>query len=158
MGARSISDGFAYVDAAGGRMTFGTWWTQWVATTVDLRASTRARDDNHARRHLLPRYGSTPLGRIDHLAVQAWVSDLSASGLAPATVVKAGQLLGKSLRAAVDAGLLATNPAERVRLPKIERDEMRFLTPDEVVTLADTIDARYPGHGSGRCLRGPPPG
>jgi integrase len=54
-----------------------------------------------------------------------------------------GQLLGKSLRAAVDAGLLATNPAERVRLPKIEREEMRFLAPDQVAWLADTIDSRY---------------
>jgi hypothetical protein len=30
-----------------------------------------------------------------------------------------------------------------VRLPKVEREEMRFLNPAEVAWLADVIDARY---------------
>jgi integrase len=45
--------------------------------------------------------------------------------------------------AAVDAGMLAQSPCRRVPLPKVEREEMRFLTPAEVATLADAIDQRY---------------
>jgi integrase len=30
-----------------------------------------------------------------------------------------------------------------VRLPKVEREEMRFLNPAEVARLADVIDSRY---------------
>ena len=59
---------------------------------------------------------------------------------APATVVKAKQILGRSLRGAVNAGLLRNNPTDEIDVPRLEREEMRFLTPDEVATLADTID------------------
>jgi integrase len=47
------------------------------------------------------------------------------------------------LGAAVDAGMLAQSPCRRVPLPKVEREEMRFLTPAEVATLADAIQPRY---------------
>jgi integrase len=45
--------------------------------------------------------------------------------------------------AAVDAGMLAQSPCRRVPLPKVEREEMRFLTPAEVATLAEAIVPRY---------------
>lgn len=132
-----------YVDPSAGRKTFGKWWFECERSTVDLRPSTRARDESYGRQYLLPRFEHTPIGRIDHLAVKTWVAELSARGLAPATVVKAAQLLGRTLRAAVDAGLIPANTAERVGLPRIERHEMRFLTPAQVAVLADTIDERY---------------
>jgi integrase len=75
--------------------------------------------------------------------VRAWVADLTARELAPATVVKAYHLLGKVLAGAVDAGMIAQSPCRRVSLPKIEREEMRFLTPVEIGRLADAIQPRY---------------
>jgi integrase len=75
--------------------------------------------------------------------VHAVVADLSARGLAPATVQKAYQLLGKVMGAAVDAGMLAQSPCRRVPLPRVEREEMRFLTPAQVAALADVIRPRY---------------
>jgi hypothetical protein len=69
--------------------------------------------------------------------VRAWVADLSAQGLAPATVQKVYLLLGKVLGAAVDARMLAQSPCRRLPLPKVEREEMRFLTPAEVARLAE---------------------
>ena len=88
-------------------------------------------------------FGTTPLARIDHMAVRVWVAEMVAAGRAPATVHKAHQVLAKVLRGAVDAGLLATSPADRVPLPRIERDEIRFLDPTEVERLARLIDQRY---------------
>jgi integrase len=84
-----------------------------------------------------------PLAAISQLEVRAWVAELSAHGLAPATVVKAYQLLGKVMAAAVDAGYLAQTPCRNVPLPRVEREEMRFLTPAEIVTLAETIRPAY---------------
>jgi integrase len=43
----------------------------------------------------------------------------------------------------VDAGLLAVSPCNAVRLPRVERSEMRFLSPSEASSLADLIDPRY---------------
>jgi integrase len=58
-------------------------------------------------------------------------------------VRKIYHLLGKVLGAAVDAGMIAQSPCQRVPLPKIEREEMRFLTPVEIARLADAIRPRY---------------
>lgn len=82
----------------------------WQPATVDLRPSTRARDDSYLRTHILPRFGALRLDAITPLEVRRWVADLTASGLAPATVQKAYQILSKSLRSAVDADLLAETP------------------------------------------------
>ncbi len=39
--------------------------------------------------------------------------------------------------------ILAQRPCRKLRLPKLEREEMRFLTPAEIVDLAEAIHARY---------------
>jgi integrase len=132
-----------WTDPALGRVLFQDWLGEWWATTTNLRASTRARDESLLRRLALPRFGDAPLAAISQREVRAWVAELSARGLAPTTVQKAYQLLGKVMGAAVDAGMLAQSPCRRVPLPKVEREEMRFLTPAEVATLADAIASRY---------------
>ena len=83
------------------------------------------------------------LGAITPLEVRTWVVDLSNKGLAPATVQKAYQTLAKALRAAVDADLLADSPCRRIPLPRVEPEEMRFLSPDEVGDLAAAMAPRY---------------
>ena len=71
------------------------------------------------------------------------MADLGAQGYAPATVVKAQQILSKVLRSAVRARLIPTNSCEDSELPKIERDEQLFLSPEEVAVLAETINPRH---------------
>ncbi|MGH8899304.1 MAG: site-specific integrase [Egibacteraceae bacterium] len=90
-----------------------------------------------------------PLSAIDHLSVREWVADLTrpktegGAGLAPGSVEKVFNVLDKALQAAVDTRMLAANPADRVPLPTNERDEQRFLTPTEVVRLAEAMPERY---------------
>ncbi len=132
-----------WTDPTRGRVTFREWWERWWPSTVNLRPSSRARDESYARNHLLPHFGPVPLAGIDHPMVAEWVATLTASGLAPATVVKAAQILNKTMTAAVHSGMVRANPVARVDLPRIERREMLFLTPSEVAALADTIDPRY---------------
>ncbi len=83
------------------------------------------------------------LDAIGPLEVRAWVVELNDSGLAPATVHKAYQTLAKVLRAAADGNLIAESPCRRIPLPRIERNEMRFLSPDEIAGVAGVIAARY---------------
>ena len=132
-----------WVDPNAGKILLRDWGTQWWDTTVNLRPSTRARDNATYRNHIEPAFGAVPIASINHLAVRQWVAKLSASGLAPATVHKAYQVLSKILRSAVDADLIVGSPCDRVPLPRIERHEMRFLDPDGVAHLANTIDPRY---------------
>jgi integrase len=122
---------------------FADWLAAWWATTTNLRPTTRARDETLLRLYAIPRFGDMPLAAISQLEVRVWIADLSTRGFAPATITKAYQLLGKVMAAAVDARYLAQSPCHNVPLPKVEREEMRFLTPTEIVTLAETIRPAY---------------
>lgn len=132
-----------FADPVLGRRTFGSWWEAWRSTRVDLRPSTLARDESYARIHILPKPGNVPLGAIDRTMLRGRVAELTGKGLAPATVVKTVQLTSKALTAAADERLIARNPAERLPLPRVEVEEMRFLDPAQVATIADVIDPRY---------------
>jgi hypothetical protein len=93
----------SYVDPALGRMTFAQFLTdQYRPTMVSLAASTRGRDESYLRTHILPTFGARPLATIDYAACQSWVNELS-TRKAPATVVKAAQIMGKVMKTAVRA-------------------------------------------------------
>jgi integrase len=132
-----------WTDPRLGRIRFADWLAAWWSTTTNLGPTTQARDETLLRLHALSQFGNLPLVAITQLEVRAWVAELSASGLAPATVVKTYQLLAKVMAAAVDAGYLAQTPCRNVPLPKIEQEEMRFLGPAEIVHLAEVIHPRY---------------
>jgi integrase len=132
-----------WTDPALGRMPVEAWAREWQASRVDLRPSTRARDARLLADHVLPTFGKRRLVDVGQPDVRRWVASLTARGLAPATVQKSYQVMAGLMGAAVDAGLIAASPCRRVPLPRIEREEMRFLTPAEVGRLADAIDPRY---------------
>ena len=110
---------------------------------MELRPNTEAPDERLFRLHILPRFGSMPPVAITQHEVRAWVTHTTRQGLAASAVRRAYQLLGKVLGAAVDNGMIGQNPCRRVPLPRIERREMRFLTPAEVARLADSIRPGY---------------
>jgi integrase len=68
--------------------------------------------------------------------VAAWVADMSARGLAPATVRQAHRVLALVLTLAVRDGRIPCNPATGVPLPRALRAEPRFLTREQVEQLA----------------------
>jgi integrase len=135
-----------WVDPRLGRITVEEWFERWWPTLTGLRPTTRARDEASFRNHVLPTFGSTPLARLDRTRLREWarhLSDPDGAGLAPASVAKTVQVFNKVMRAAVEDRLIATNPVERLPLPKISREEMRFLNVDELARLASAIDPRY---------------
>jgi integrase len=132
-----------WIDPAGGRMLLSELGAKYWATTVNLRPSTLARDEANYRNHVLPKFGEMRLSAIDHLTVQEWVANLTKDGLAPATVQKCHQVLAKVLRSAVKGGLIRLSPCEDIDLPRIEREEMRFLQPAEIAHLAEAMHERY---------------
>jgi integrase len=137
----------SFVDPRLGRITVAQWFERWWPTVTNLRRTTRARDEASFRNHVLPTFGSMPLARVDRTSLREWVAQLSdpedGAGLAPASVAKAVQVFNKAMQAALEDRLIMANPVERLPLPKIEREEMRFLTPEELWRLADGIGDRY---------------
>jgi integrase len=132
-----------WIDPLNGRILLADLAEEWTTTIVDLRPSTKARDLGYLNRYVLPRFGHLEVRAITHVMVRSWVAELDGSGLAPSTTTKAVHILAKILRFAVRARVISSSPCDGVRLPRIERNEMRFLTTVEVDALADAIDPRY---------------
>jgi integrase len=111
----------------------------------NTEATTAARDASVMRTHVLPQWGSWPLSKIDHAAVQAWVTELGKSR-SPDVVAKCYQLTAAVLRSAVFNRLLAFNPCEDIRLPPRRRHDSdeRIITREELVTvLLPVVPDRY---------------
>jgi integrase len=83
------------------------------------------------------------LATLDKAMLRASLARLSAGRLKPATVHQVYRALRRVLGAAVENDVIARSPLEGIKPPRVEEQEMRFLTPDEVATLADAIDERY---------------
>jgi hypothetical protein len=82
-------------------MLFGAWAEDWWLTTTNLRRSTRLRNRGYLERYLLPRFAGEPLSALNQAMIRTWVNELTARGLAPATVTLAYGLLSRILAAAV---------------------------------------------------------
>lgn len=132
-----------YTDPALGRTRFGEWARHVEASRVHLSPSTRARDDSYLRSLVLPAFGDLALAKVNRLHVQAWINDLVGRGYAPATIRRAYQLVSVTFEEAIDSDLIPRSPCRRIKLPMQTRDEKRFLSPDEVEHLAESIDPRY---------------
>ena len=133
-----------YVDPYAGRIRFASYAAQWLDAR-NSQATTSARDWSIMRTHVLPKWGPFPLSKVDHLAVQAWTTELG-TRLAAATVAKCHQLTSAVFKAAIRDRLIATNPCDDVRLPAIRRkdNDDRIVTPDEVVgKLLPAVPLRY---------------
>jgi integrase len=126
-----------YVDPGRCRITVGEWSRRWLDTKVDLKPSTKARYDGLLRVNVLPRWRDVRLADVTHEGVAAWVAELSASGLAAATVRQAHRVLSLTFSLAVRDGRLARNPADHVPLPRAVKNEKVFLTVDQVEDLAN---------------------
>ncbi|MCW2539695.1 MAG: Site-specific recombinase XerD [Frankiales bacterium] len=115
----------------------GAYADEWISKQVHLKPSTRSRYRDIVRLHIKPRFGTTPLVRLERSDVTSWVSDLAESPLAAATVNHVFKVFHSILQAALLDGRIARNPAVSAKLPRERGKEKRFLTHDEVARLAD---------------------
>lgn len=117
--------------------TFREFTQRWVANyaRAHLKEGTQADYSGYFKNHLLPAFGDQPLAHITVEDVQAFHAAKVAAGYAPQTIKHLLRILRQMLDHAVDWGYLRTNPARKVRNPRIPRREMDYLNADEVRRL-----------------------
>lgn len=127
----SIARG-SYIDPSASRIRFRTYAERWLAAR-SVEATTRAAWSSRLRARLLPYWDGWQLGKIDHLAVQEWVTGL-AKEVAPATVASCFGLFSSIMASAVRSRLIAFNPCDGVRLPAQRRRAggLQTITQDEL--------------------------
>ena len=133
----------SYVDPKHGQTTLSAFSQGALdSLTLRVRPTTATQIRGVYRVHVAPEFGFLPLTAITGAGVSAWVVRKSGE-TSPATVRKAFFVLNRMMRLAVEHGLIKANPAASVELPAEHRNEQRFITQAEALTLADTIAPRF---------------
>ncbi len=132
-----------WTDPQRGRVTVGTWAEEYLATVVNLRASTRFTYERDLGKYVLPRFGQAQLAQVRGIDIQGWLAEELASAISPSSVHRHYRTLRRLLEVAVQSELIPTNPCDRVTPPSMPPVEMRFLTATEVADLSDAITPWY---------------
>ena len=88
---------------------------------------------------MLPVFAKRTVGSITRAEVRRFIAAMLDGGAAPGTAANARKVLRLVLNEAVEANALKANPCDRVRVPRGRREEMVFLTPEEISVLAHEI-------------------
>jgi integrase len=130
-----LSDG-VWVDPSKGKALLGPLAEVWFSSLVDLRPTTLANYRQQLDKHVLPTWGNRPLGSIQHVEVQAWVTELYKT-LSESTTRQVFMNLRSILDFAIQNNNLKTNPCDKIRLPKLPKTKRPYLTHGQVLTLAE---------------------
>ena len=127
------------------KTTFEEFKEVWVKKYAEtqVRLSTMALYDSLFNKHLIPAFGPLQVARITVEDVQGLKSVKMKEGLSPQTVKHILRLLRQMLNHAVDWGYLRTNPAAKVRYPRIPKAEMDCLTPDEIRLFLEHVSEQW---------------
>jgi integrase len=135
-----------YIEPSLARVTVAEWMQTWLAARGDLRATTRSRVSLIIHKHIEPELGPIRIGNLSRLQIQEWASALPG---APATVRKSVNVLSGALRFAVEDGRLPSNPAQRLKLPKVVKATKRYLSHEQVASLARAVGQTSSGYDHG---------
>jgi len=120
------------------RLTVGAYLARWgEGAEATVRASTWYRYNSLIRGHLIPLLGRTVLVKLQPADCAAAFAVMAAKGLAPRTIIQARAVLGRALREAEVAGLVARNAARLTRAPSVRHDEMHTLTVEQARALIE---------------------
>lgn len=128
------------------RLTVADWFDAWLEDVVKrtLRPNTYTLYCESVRRHIAPILGRKRLSALRRSDVDDLIRALERTHLAPRTVHRIWAVLHSGLQHAVRTDRLAVNPASDPSLPRVEKQEPRALTRDQVqlirVATADDPD------------------
>ena len=128
-------------------MTLGEWLDLWLVVYMrhSLKQSTYNSYDSYAKNHFKPALGNIRLADLTtRMLQQLYNYKLENEGLSPKTIRNLNLYLHKALGQAKNEGLILTNPAEGINLPRSSRPQIEILTRDEQARLVQaSFQHRY---------------
>ncbi|HWT78216.1 MAG TPA: site-specific integrase, partial [Candidatus Methylomirabilis sp.] len=114
--------------------TFADFADKWLKDYAlgGVKRSTYQAYESHIRVHLKPAFGPLSLRALREDTIQGYLASKLVAGAKPKSVKNHLVILKEMLRYAVKWGFLTINPATEIKAPRVEREEMDFLTPEEV--------------------------
>lgn len=139
----AMNDG-SYVDPQGGRALISKLGDEWVAAHESVwKPSHHHSIETAWRVHVKPKWGERQLSKITHSEVQDWVNEL-AKARSATVVIRAFGILKGIYDTAVKDGRIVRAPVTDIQLPKKSRKPRQYLTPGQLLALADASGAYRP--------------
>ena len=137
------------------KITLGEWLDIWLKDyTADKKYLTVKHYTAQCNTHIKPALGAVKLSKLTAPQIQGFYNDLSKTGkqirkkdkktgketitfepLAAKSIRNIHGILIKALNVAIDVGYLNGNPAERVTLPRVEKQEIHPLNDDQIAAF-----------------------
>lgn len=133
----------AFVDPNAGKVAFADFAERWLEAQT-FTESTREATELRPRLHAIVYFGQRELRSIKPSVIQTWIRGLQQK-LAPTYVRTIFTNVSTVFTAAVDDGLIATNPckARSVKLPPREQRKINPWPTERVEAVIDALPDRY---------------
>lgn len=148
--ARAIEDNKGLDIVKAGQYTVGQWMDVWFENyaKIKIRPSSHKTYKGYIENHIKPSIGKIPLSKLTTLEVQALYRKLlnngrverteskqQPKGLSAKTVRNINQVISSAIELAKSQKLITTNPTDGCALPKVEHQEMKTLTADQLAAF-----------------------
>jgi integrase len=111
------------------------WWPR----VEGSRPNTIRRYRDAYTRHVRPKWGHLYPKDVRPADVQRWINDMRSKGVAPASITLYRGILSSVLKLAAAEGLIPSNPASAVKMPKVKK-RVRVVPPTGVRDLLAAVD------------------
>ena len=123
-----------------GTLSAGTAWGDWWDATRPERPDSDTGQAEHyiVEKYVRPKWGDTPLNKIQHRLVQSWVTKELAPGRSARYVRRIYAVFQTSMNRAVDEEVLDASPCVRIKLPKAQKRPKPYVDEAHLKALAQT--------------------
>ena len=96
-------------------------------------------------KHILPKFGNMEISKISPIDIQSFINQLAEDGYSTETIIKIHNVVRNSLEHACDLGLIKSNSAIKIKLPKrAKKAKIEVWNKNEVnIFLRTAKDDRY---------------
>jgi integrase len=106
---------------------------QWLVDVAKprLRSSTFSSYESVLKNYVRPALGNQKISEIQSYGIQSLYNSLRRRGLSARTIRYSHNVLSSAMKQAVRWKILVQNPCEHCELPRLEKSEMKCLSPQE---------------------------
>lgn len=115
------------------KMTVSDWMEIWLR---DYQAHTTGRTIETYRcvikRHILPAFGQIKMAKLSQMHIRRMVSEMQSKGRAASTIRHTCGIVSASMRCAIEAGLIKTNPVTGIKLPRAVKKPFTIIDREHI--------------------------
>ena len=128
------------------KMTVGEWLEVWLRDYQGhTSGSTLLTYQGVVKTRLNPALGKVKMAKLSPIHVRRMVVDMKKAGRTPATIHHAVGIFSGAMRAAIEAGIIKSNPTDGIKLPKKARPSFNVIDREQIPAFVEAVEhTQYP--------------